>query len=105
MGRDKGKCKTMRIEGRKRTVVTLRKAPGSATRGYLRFGTVTVPAAIGRSGRSIRKREGDGATPVGTLRLISGFVRRDRVIPPPSRLSLSPIRKDMLWCDQPDHAA
>ncbi|OLP56108.1 hypothetical protein BJF92_20080 [Rhizobium rhizosphaerae] len=99
------KYKSTGGQRQKQGVVTLRKAPGSATRGHLRFGPVTVPAAIGRSGRSARKREGDGATPIGSLPVLAGFVRRDRIAPPPSRLPLTPIAKGLLWCDAPAHAA
>ncbi|OLP60457.1 hypothetical protein BJF93_14610 [Xaviernesmea oryzae] len=86
-------------------IVTVRPAPSAPTRALLRFGPVTVPAAIGRSGRRVLKREGDGATPIASMRVLSGFLRRDRISSPPSRLRLAPIRKDMLWCDAPGHAA
>jgi L,D-peptidoglycan transpeptidase YkuD (ErfK/YbiS/YcfS/YnhG family) len=68
----------------------------------VQFGAIVVPAAIGRSGRTVLKREGDGATPIASMKLLFGFRRGER----PSRLqTLLPIRrirKDMLWCDQPD---
>ncbi|GEC31838.1 hypothetical protein EFR01_20090 [Sinorhizobium fredii] len=51
------------------------------------------------------KREGDGATPRATMKLIGGFTRRDRVSLPPTPLPIRGIRRDMLWCDAPDHAS
>jgi L,D-peptidoglycan transpeptidase YkuD (ErfK/YbiS/YcfS/YnhG family) len=63
---------------------------------------MTVPAAIGRSGRSILKREGDGATPIADMKLLYGFTRGDRVRFLRTALPMRHIRKDMLWCDQPD---
>lgn len=51
------------------------------------------------------KREGDGATPRATMKLIGGFTRRDRVSLPPTLLPMRGIRRDMLWCDAPGHAS
>jgi L,D-peptidoglycan transpeptidase YkuD (ErfK/YbiS/YcfS/YnhG family) len=59
-------------------IITVRPAPGQKSRALLQFGTVVVPAAIGRSGRTTRKREGDGATPIAEMRLISGFARGEK---------------------------
>jgi L,D-peptidoglycan transpeptidase YkuD (ErfK/YbiS/YcfS/YnhG family) len=83
--------------------VTVRPAPGDLCRGLLSFGGVTVPAALGRSGRTAFKREGDGATPIGAMRLLHGFYRSDRVMSLRTRLPMRRIRNGMLWCDQPDH--
>jgi L,D-peptidoglycan transpeptidase YkuD (ErfK/YbiS/YcfS/YnhG family) len=37
------------------------------------------------------------------MRLIGGYVRRDRVSLPPTRLPLRTTRPGMLWCDAPRH--
>ncbi len=66
---------------------------------------MTVPAALGRSGTTPLKREGDGATPVAAMRVLYGFTRGERVRLPPTALPMKRIRKDMAWCDQPDHPA
>ena len=86
-------------------VVTVRAAPRCSTRAIVSFGGITVPAAIGRSGRSILKREGDGATPIAAMPLLYGFTRGDRVRSLATPLPVRRIRKDMLWCDQPEHAS
>ena len=57
--------------------------------------------ALGRGGVSARKREGDGATPLGTMRPTGGYFRADRVKRPPFFTALSPIRADDGWCDAP----
>ena len=41
-------------------------------------GGVVLPCALGRSGISARKREGDGATPRAALAVLRGYARFDR---------------------------
>lgn len=84
--------------------IIVRAAPRDPKRALVQFGGRTVEAAIGRSGISVLKREGDGATPLGTMKLIGGYTRRDRVYLPPSPLPIRAIRRGMLWCDAPNHA-
>ena len=72
-------------------------------RALVQVGPLIVPAAIGRSGRSILKREGDGATPIAGMKLLHGFTRGDRIRSLKTALPMRRIRKDMLWCDQPDN--
>lgn len=84
--------------------IIVRPAPGDLRRAILQAGHLTFRAALGRSGRSSRKREGDGATPIAAMRILYGFYRRDHGAPPPSRLTLIPIRQWMLWCDAPGDA-
>lgn len=74
---------------------------------HLRFGTLELRCTIGRTGMrpAASKREGDGASPMGTWRLWRVLYRADRVRPPPSRLPLSPLRPEDGWCDAPDHPA
>lgn len=68
--------------------------------GHLRSGGLVLRCAFGRSGRAARKREGDGATPHGRLRLLTVLYRADRVGRPPGR-SVRRIRPDDGWCDSP----
>lgn len=86
-------------------MVVVRTAPRDRRRAIVRFGNITVPAALGRSGASPFKREGDGATPIAAMRLLYGFTRGEKVRLPQSLLAIQRIRKDMLWCDQPEHPA
>ena len=85
--------------------ITVRTAPRDRRRAIVSMGGVTVQAAIGRSGTTALKREGDGATPIASMRVLYGFVRGERVRLPPTALPMRHIRSDMLWCDQPDHPA
>jgi L,D-peptidoglycan transpeptidase YkuD (ErfK/YbiS/YcfS/YnhG family) len=96
--------KTRRRPSLQPTIITVRPAPGQKSRALLQFGTVVVPAAIGRSGRTTRKREGDGATPIAEMRLLSGFVRGEKTSGFRTRLPIRLIREGMLWCDQPGDA-
>ncbi len=96
--------KTRRKPSIQPRIITVRPSPGQKSRALLQFGTITVPAAVGRSGRTTRKREGDGATPIGEMRLLSGFARGERISGLRTRLPIRLIRADMLWCDQPGDA-
>lgn len=61
------------------------------------------PCTLGRSGFSAKKREGDGATPIGEFRLIEGYYRADRLPLPATALPMHAITRDMGWCDDPAH--
>ena len=75
--------------------------PGDRRRGRLVAGALVVPCALGRSGPTRRKREGDGGTPVGRFRLIGVAFRPDRIQRPRTLLPLKAIRPDDGWCDDP----
>ena len=47
------------------------------------------------------KREGDGATPVASMRVVSGWFRPDRLLRPATALPLRPITAHNGWCDAP----
>lgn len=83
--------------------IVVRPAPGRKSRAIVQVGPLRIPAAIGRSGRSAGKREGDGATPVAAMAILSGYLRGDRLSRPKTPLPLRPITKSMLWCDAPAH--
>lgn len=67
----------------------------------LRFGMVSLPCRIGRSGIVHLKREGDGATPAFDMRPVRGFWRADRRPRPRTLLPMRPIRKGDGWCEVP----
>ncbi len=80
----------------------VRRRPGAAPHlGLLTIAGLTLPCALGRSGLTRFKREGDGATPVGRFELLFGHWRADRSLPPRGPLALTPIRPDDGWCDDP----
>ena len=81
-----------------RGLKVLALAPGT-TRGLLAIGGRMFPCVLGRSGRRALKREGDGATPTGRLRLLAVHWRSDRGLPPRTALPLRSIRPGDGWCD------
>lgn len=60
--------------------------------------------AIGRGGIRADKREGDGATPAGTWRLLQLFYRPDRLAAPHGILPATALTQADGWCDDPAHA-
>ena len=63
----------------------------------LRFQNRYYPCTIGKGGVGVHKREGDGATPRGTHRIVGMLYRPDRMAcPAPWAL---PIRPGDLWSD------
>jgi L,D-peptidoglycan transpeptidase YkuD (ErfK/YbiS/YcfS/YnhG family) len=81
--------------------ILVRRAPGKPCQAIVQAGPLTFRAALGRSGRTTNKREGDGATPIAAMRLMRGFFRGDHVRMPQTALPMTPIRPSMLWCDAP----
>lgn len=67
----------------------------------LRFQGRRYPCSIGSGGLSACKREGDGATPIGTHRIVGLLYRPDRMARPADWAV--PIRPSDLWCDDPAH--
>lgn len=65
----------------------------------LRFQGRLLPCSIGRGGITNTKREGDGATPTGTHRIVGMMYRPDRMTAP-TRWAV-PIRPGDLWSDDP----
>jgi len=90
------------IDGTKRTYGRRLWVTGpsrSATRGWLCLGVRVLPCALGRGGRSFRKREGDGATPSGVWEAVAVLYRADRVRRPRTGLPVRPLKPDDGWCD------
>ena len=71
----------------------------SSQRGLLQVGSLTVPCSLGRSGRRHLKREGDGATPVGSWQLRRLFYRADRMVPPKAWTVARLIGPHDGWCE------
>ncbi|MBD0413935.1 L,D-transpeptidase family protein [Oryzicola mucosus] len=84
------------------SALVVRARPGHPTQGLLKAGHTVFPCALGRGGITSNKREGDGGTPLGAMRLILGYVRRDHLAPSPSKLQLKPIGSSLGWCEVPD---
>jgi L,D-peptidoglycan transpeptidase YkuD (ErfK/YbiS/YcfS/YnhG family) len=92
-----------RSTGLTKTLVVRRGlSNGRTVLGHLQVSAaITLPCALGATGFSHRKREGDKATPVGAMRLLHGYFRPDRISRPRCRLPLVPITGDLGWCDDP----
>lgn len=71
------------------------------TRGWLSDGVRRYPAALGRSGQKACKREGDGATPIGTWRILKVLYRADRSQRPRTLVPIYRISRADGWCDAP----
>jgi L,D-peptidoglycan transpeptidase YkuD (ErfK/YbiS/YcfS/YnhG family) len=72
--------------------------------GHLHAEGQKLQCRLGRAGLSRDKREGDGATPVGTWPLRVVLYRPDRVSRPDTTLPVRAIDADDGWCDDPTHA-
>lgn len=82
-------------------IVTAAGLEAPRHRGVLNAGGQGIDCALGRTGITGDKREGDGATPSGRFALRRVFYRADRLAPPATRLPLTAIAKDDGWCDDP----
>jgi L,D-peptidoglycan transpeptidase YkuD (ErfK/YbiS/YcfS/YnhG family) len=80
------------------------EARAGETTGLLRFDDLEFRCALGRSGITDAKREGDGGTPPGRYPLRSLFYRPDRCPPPPGRFHPIPLQRDYGWGDDSNHA-
>ncbi len=97
---ERGKSRT----GLKTLVVrAAARLPGEGgPRGHVKAGSVTLSCALGRSGVTRAKREGDGATPVAAMRILHGYYRPDRFARLFCRVPLSALPRNLGWCDAPD---
>jgi L,D-peptidoglycan transpeptidase YkuD (ErfK/YbiS/YcfS/YnhG family) len=84
------------------STIVVRAKPGDPTKGLMQVGGLVFPCALGRGGITANKREGDGGTPLATMRLLSGYFRRDQFVAGGSCLPMSPISADLGWCEVPD---
>jgi len=80
-------------------VIRVFRSATDPRRGRLQAGNLVLPCALGRSGTSRAKREGDGASPVGRFRILQAFYRADRGQRPRTGLRLRPIRPGDGWSD------
>lgn len=83
--------------------VIIRPMPGSRSKCLLKIGHLTLQAAWGRSGRTIFKREGDGATPIASMGCLHGYYKHTSRYRVRSKIPMSPILDKMGWCDDTKH--
>jgi len=70
--------------------------------GVLTYKNLRFPAALGTDGVRARKKEGDGATPLGAWACVKVYYRPDRVRRPQTTLPAEPLRANSGWCDAPN---
>ncbi len=73
--------------------------------GLFSFDEFRGRCAIGKGGviSAEQKREGDGASPIGTWPLVRVYYRPDRLSRPKTGLPCVPLKPGDGWCDAPDH--
>jgi L,D-peptidoglycan transpeptidase YkuD (ErfK/YbiS/YcfS/YnhG family) len=81
--------------------LTVRRKPGTSTRGWLMAGPWTLPVALGRGDIGANKREGDGGTPRGVFHPVRLWWRPDRGPRPATKLPVRRILPDDGWCEDP----
>lgn len=76
------------------------------TRRILSLAGVEYPCIIGKSGvvDEAAKKEGDGATPLGTYHLLGALLRPDRIATPETRLPWRWLRHSDGWSDDVNDA-
>ena len=82
-------------------VIRVASRPAARARGWVAVGLQQIPVALGRSGIAANKREGDGATPRGSFRLVRLWWRADRLPRPRTLLPVRPIGRDDAWIEDP----
>ena len=82
-------------------LLTVRARPGCPSQGIISASGAVFPCALGRGGILANKREGDGATPLGKMRILSGYFRRGRIAPV-TKLPMKAISPSLGWCEVPD---
>lgn len=74
--------------------------------GRLLFGSLSLRCALGKTGVTAQKREGDGATPIGAHRILTGLINPARIGGLlANRQFWRPVGNADGWCDEPFHAA
>ena len=58
---------------------------------------------VGKNGLNSNKNEGDYSTPKGLFFLKKLYFRKDRVGTPKCKITKKIIKKNMGWCDDPNH--
>ena len=62
-----------------------------------------LKCCVGKNGLNSNKKEGDYSTPKGLFGLKKLYFRKDRVGVPKCLIKKQIIKKNMAWCDDPNH--
>ena len=99
--------------------VEIRRKPGlhAGQHGLMLVRGRAILCALGKAGVTSFKREGDGCTPRGTMKVLGGYVRKDRMVThsTPSSIKAAGIQRlqsidtskaatHFGWCDEPSDA-
>lgn len=79
--------------------IAVRKRCGAKSQGILAIGQYRFLCALGKSGFTARKREGDGATPLGVMSILGGFHKGGLRILPRHFIKLQRVNRCDGWCD------
>ncbi len=85
--------------------ILVRTAPLDPRKGVLQLGPLRLRCALGKGKVSSRKREGDGATPLASMRLLSAYRRPGGRGGPRFALPVRLTHRDSGWCDAVRHGA
>jgi L,D-peptidoglycan transpeptidase YkuD (ErfK/YbiS/YcfS/YnhG family) len=84
-------------------LLVVRARPGHRSQGLMNVAGTVFPCALGRGGITVNKREGDGGTPLGAMRILSGYFRANHFAQARrTRLAMKPIPPTLGWCEVPD---
>jgi L,D-peptidoglycan transpeptidase YkuD (ErfK/YbiS/YcfS/YnhG family) len=67
--------------------------------GVLRVGQMYFPCFLGKNGKTYRKREGDGKSPIGKWKLEQLYYRPDKMGRPNSAVNCKAMKPNDGWCD------
>ncbi|MTI17871.1 hypothetical protein E1162_11545 [Rhodobacteraceae bacterium RKSG542] len=87
------------VGGTPQKTIAVKPRSDNPQRGLLNFCGITYPCALGRSGITANKQEGDGATPIGTFEFLDVYYRDDRGGRPETYLPTQAITSIDGWCD------
>ncbi|WP_169543770.1 L,D-transpeptidase family protein [Sneathiella aquimaris] len=73
--------------------------------GTLSFDGQSWPCAVGKSGVTADKKEGDHASPAGVFPIRAVYFRADRIDRPRTSVPVFEISEKDGWCDDPSSAA
>jgi L,D-peptidoglycan transpeptidase YkuD (ErfK/YbiS/YcfS/YnhG family) len=88
-------------ELRQLDLISVRPHGALAHSGRITAGNIVLPCALGRSGVTEAKQEGDGASPAGTWPMRRVLFRPDRIDRPATTLPVHAISPADGWCDDP----
>ena len=69
----------------------------------LKIDDFKLRCCVGKRGLKYNKKEGDHSTPKGLFYLRKLYFRKDRVDTPSCKIKKKIIKKNMAWCDDPNH--